>query len=414
MTAGAALPGRIQVISDPELEAFRAAVRSDPSLVIVDVILPGLILEDRKPIARGSQFFTRLSALPPPPPAAVLLPAIPFGDDLTFPVLAVFAPSDSLPPSDLVSLVVDSAVWTGQRSLLIGPSAFPTVSVAVAAAFRVQLVLKRKRFAFSSIIFSFPPEIRFFADLFPDTPDSVWHRTSSVDEFPMDRHRGALRAVADDNAARYAAQSYCNRRGKTVDLAALIARSATTAIPPDAPLVIAAAADRPGRIELTQETTIGALYRLVVVEWLADVVALNYANAVSPGGGYLDGARAQEEACCRASTLYYELAAHGGEMYEFNAYGDDGEGFGSLASDFELITRDVIVWRDDRDPFLDRPFLSAFVHSASTKRKGLLRNTRTGRPRADRSHARPPNPEDRAEHHRQRASLSISMSRRSF
>jgi uncharacterized protein (TIGR02452 family) len=243
------------------------------------------------------------------------------------------------------------------------------VSVAVAAAFRVQLVLKRKRFAFSSITFSFPPEIRFFADLFPDTPDSVWHRTSSVDEFPMDRHRSALRAIADDNAARYAAQSYRNRRGKTVDLAALIARSATTAIPPDAPLAIAAAADRPGRIELTQETTIGALYRLIVVEGLSDVVALNYANAVSPGGGYLDGARAQEEACCRASTLYYELAAHGGEMYEYNAYGDDGEGFGSLASDFELITRDVIVWRDDRCSFLDRPFLSAFVTAPAPNAK---------------------------------------------
>lgn len=57
-------------------------------------------------------------------------------------------------------------------------------------------------------------------------------------------------------------------------------------------------------IEITDETTDSAGRRLAKD---GDVVILNFADAVGPGGGFLKGARAQEECLCRASGLFFCL-----------------------------------------------------------------------------------------------------------
>lgn len=59
------------------------------------------------------------------------------------------------------------------------------------------------------------------------------------------------------------------------------------------------------QIEVTSETTLKAARRLY--EEGGNVVALNFANAHQPGGGFLLGAPAQEESLCRSSGLYHCL-----------------------------------------------------------------------------------------------------------
>jgi len=70
-------------------------------------------------------------------------------------------------------------------------------------------------------------------------------------------------------------------------------------------------------IEVTDETTQLAARRLVESESVADLVMLNFASARNAGGGFINGAKAQEEDLCRCSGLYPCLISQHG-YYEAN------------------------------------------------------------------------------------------------
>lgn len=73
----------------------------------------------------------------------------------------------------------------------------------------------------------------------------------------------------------------------------------------------------PPRVEVTAERTDEAAIRLWRGAPDRSVVLLNFASAKNPGGGFLGGARAQEEDLARASALYPALE-RASEYYEAN------------------------------------------------------------------------------------------------
>ena len=108
--------------------------------------------------------------------------------------------------------------------------------------------------------------------------------------------------------------------------------------------------------EVTNETTLSA-HRRHQAKGL-DVVSLNFASATPPGGGFLSGARAQEEYLCRSSALY--LAIKDLPMYGYHrAKGDH------LYSDAMIYSPDVPVFRDDEHALLPSPYRASFITSAA-------------------------------------------------
>ncbi len=118
------------------------------------------------------------------------------------------------------------------------------------------------------------------------------------------------------------------------------------------------------RFEVTNETTLSAHRRHQAKGH--NVVSLNFASATHPGGGFLSGARAQEEYLCRSSALY--LTIKDCAMYGYHrAKGD------CLYSDAMIYSPDVPVFRDDEHALLPAAYHASFITSAAPLAK-LLRD----------------------------------------
>ncbi len=136
-----------------------------------------------------------------------------------------------------------------------------------------------------------------------------------------------------------------------------VARASKVSIPPEAPLPApSAAVFNETRIQVTNETTLGAALRLV--EAGIKPAALNFANGIHPGGGFLAGARAQEETVCRSSALYQTLV--GDEMYADHRRRPRPD-----STDWAIYSPGVPIFRTDDGRELERPWLLDFITCAA-------------------------------------------------
>lgn len=152
---------------------------------------------------------------------------------------------------------------------------------------------------------------------------------------------------------------YVNSDGHKVDWSSQVrqACSAKLSIAPDAPLpTLNNALHSQTRVQVSNETTLQASWRLVQAG--RRPIALNFANGVHPGGGFLSGARAQEEVLCRSSALYLTLVDDA--MYEHHRRRPKPD-----SSDWVIYSPDVPVFRTDEGIELGRPWLLSLLTSAA-------------------------------------------------
>ncbi|HEU5353027.1 MAG TPA: TIGR02452 family protein [Actinocrinis sp.] len=133
-----------------------------------------------------------------------------------------------------------------------------------------------------------------------------------------------------------------------------------------------ATADRDGEpkttTEVTGEDTITAARRLVASPG-GRVAALNFASARHPGGGYLTGAKAQEEDLCRKTLLYPCL------LTAPDYYADHQRARDPFYSHRLIYAPDVPVIRDTRNQ-LTAPMITLDVITCAAPNAGVIERYR--------------------------------------
>lgn len=114
-------------------------------------------------------------------------------------------------------------------------------------------------------------------------------------------------------------------------------------------------------VEIINETTFQAARRLLHI---GKVVALNFASARNPGGGFLGGAIAQEEDLARASGLYVCVKSKP-MFYNKNILCES-----CLYTDDMIYSPDVPFFRDEHGMLLEDPFVVSIISAPAPNVRG--------------------------------------------
>ncbi|MEU8419714.1 TIGR02452 family protein [Micromonospora sp. NPDC048835] len=179
---------------------------------------------------------------------------------------------------------------------------------------------------------------------------------------------GRLREIARQTVAIAESGRYRNGTGAEVDIGEAVraAVAGTRHHLPDEVLAARNAEPGAGTVEVTGESTLQAAHRLG-----PGAACLVFASAKNPGGGFLSGAKAQEESVARASALYPCLRA-AGDFYAFHRGQQD-----LRYSDRVIFSPHVPVFRDDEGNLLDQPYTTSFLTAAAPNLGAIVRNQPT-------------------------------------
>ncbi|WP_405763084.1 TIGR02452 family protein [Streptomyces sp. NBC_01420] len=176
-----------------------------------------------------------------------------------------------------------------------------------------------------------------------------------------------LRGIARETENIVEAGSYrtVNGRENSIEKDVAAALAGTRLYGPEPVPVAVLDRDRTPAIEVTGESSLEAAARMTR-ERPGRIAVLNYASARNPGGGYLNGAQAQEEALCRTSALYATLL----RVPDFYAHHRAERSV--FYTDRVIHSPGVPVFRDDRGRLLDTPYTVGFLTSPAPN-AGVIR-----------------------------------------
>ncbi len=167
----------------------------------------------------------------------------------------------------------------------------------------------------------------------------------------------SLKRVARENLEICDRGGYVAPSGRHVDLRDAVARAVdgTVLYAPGELDFVVMPTGASTRVEVTGETTSEAGRRLAVAEAVAQVAALNFASARNPGGGFLTGAKSQEEDLARASALYPCLVTQP-DYYDANRAARS-----FVYTDHVIYSPDVPFFRTERWELVEAPWRLSVV-----------------------------------------------------
>lgn len=183
----------------------------------------------------------------------------------------------------------------------------------------------------------------------------------------MSRDKRAM--TAKQTVAICGAGFYLASSGMRVSIADELAgaKAGTVLYSPDNPPVTKATqTKRETRFEVRNETTFQALARLAGQG--GHLACLNFASAKNPGGGFLNGSLAQEEALACASGLYPCLLK-APDYYERNRANRS-----ALYLDLAIFSPLVPFFRNDAGTLLENPVLASVITSPAPNAGAIAQN----------------------------------------